>query len=70
MNNERCNICNRKFSGIWDKHNPSPLNQLNGNIKICCSTCNTKYVIRARIYEINEIKNILPDYSKVKYGIK
>lgn len=70
MNNERCNICKTILKEVYDRNNCKPLDQLNKNIKICCSTCNTKYVIGARIYGINEIKSILPDYSKVKYGIK
>lgn len=70
MDNERCNICNKKYAGIWDKHNASPLNKINENIKVCCSTCNTKYVIKARVYGVNEIKNTLPEQLKEKYGIK
>ena len=52
---EECVLCNGVLPDIG--HNPDPLNNGKGR---CCSTCNMKYVIPARIYSMREdtINNI------------
>ena len=51
----KCVICNVNIRDFG--HNPDPLNNGEGR---CCSTCNMKYVIPARIYSMREdtINNI------------
>ena len=47
--NMKCVVCDIKIKDYG--HNPDPLNNGKGR---CCDTCNIKYVIPARIYQMRE----------------
>ena len=47
--NMKCVVCEKKIKAYG--HNPDPLNNGKGR---CCDTCNIKYVIPARIYQMRE----------------